>query len=119
MSSETIPEHHDHDEGHHRIAPVSEFMWTFLALIVLMILTVWVSTFNLGAFNNLVALAIAVTKATLVVLFFMQVKYGTKLTWLWAAIGFIWLVLMMTIVTDYITREWIHVQGWEQPFYRQ
>jgi len=117
MATHIAPEHHEeHTEGHHHITPPSVFLKTFAALIVLMALTVWVSTVPLGALNNAVALVIAITKATLVVLFFMQVKYGTRLTWLWAGIGFVWFLLMLTIVTDYVTREWIHVYGWQTPY---
>ena len=63
--------------------------------------------------NIPIALAIAVTKATLVVLFFMGVKYGTKLTMLWASVGFIWFLLMFGTLGDYVSRNWIHLpQGW-------
>ena len=109
--------HGEHHETHHHVTPPVVFFKTFGALVVLMILTVWVSTVPLGALNNAVALVIAITKATLVVLFFMQVKYGTRLTWLWAGIGFVWFLLMLTIVTDYVTREWIHVYGWQTPYF--
>jgi cytochrome c oxidase subunit 4 len=119
MATETTHSHHDargggHDEAHHHITSPSVYLATFGALLVLMALTVMVSYWNLGVFNNVIAMAIAVTKAALVVLFFMQVRYGTKLTWLWAALGFIWLVLMFTIVSDYFTREWIPQHGWQQ-----
>lgn len=76
-----------------------------------MIATVFVSYLHLGPLNNLVALAIAVTKATLVVLFFMQVKYGTRLTWIWTALGFIWLLILFGTVGDYISREWLPAYG--------
>lgn len=119
MATETTHSHYGesgggHDEAHHHITPPSVYLATFGALLVLMVLTVVVSYWNLGFLNNIIAMAIAGTKATLVVLFFMQVRYGTKLTWLWAALGFIWLILMFTIVTDYFTREWIPLHGWEQ-----
>ena len=78
-----------------------------------MALTIVASRWNLGAYNNAVAMAIAMLKATLVVWFFMQVKYGSKLTWLWAGIGFIWFLLMFGILMDYGTRQWIPIKGWE------
>jgi len=79
-----------------------------------MVATILASRVNLGAFNNVIAMAIAITKAALVVLFFMQVKYGTRLTWLWAGLGFVWFLLMFGITSDYITRNWIPVQGWQE-----
>jgi cytochrome c oxidase subunit IV len=100
--------------GHeHHITPPSVYLITFVALIVLMAATVAVSFLDLGPLNNFVAMAIAVTKAVLVVLFFMQVKYGTRLTWLWAALGFIWFLLLFGILSDYVSRGWVRVEGWE------
>ncbi len=98
--------------GH--IIPASTYWKTFVALMVLMVLTVVAAQFNLGWANLPIAAAIAVTKATLVVLFFMGVKYGTRLTWLWAALGFIWLVIMAGIGIDYVARQWIPLQAWEE-----
>ena len=63
--------------------------------------------------NLIVAMIIAVIKAALVVLFFMNVKNSSKLTWLWAAIGFIWLFLMAGIFLDYQSRAWQEPQGWQ------
>jgi len=104
----------DQHHAEHHITPVSVYLRTYGALLILMALTVIASGWNLGPLNNAVAMAIALTKAVLVVLFFMQVKYGTKLTWLWAAIGFIWFLLMFGILSDYISREWIQFPGWQK-----
>ena len=53
------------------------------------------------------ALAIAVFKATLVVLFFMHVKYSTHLTWAVVAGGIFWFAILITItMSDYLTRAW-------------
>jgi cytochrome c oxidase subunit 4 len=82
-------------------------------LVIFMLLTVGASYINMGGgLNNLVAMTIATIKAVLVVLFFMQVKMGTRLTWIWAAIGFIWLIFLFGTLGDYLTRNWISVQGW-------
>lgn len=96
--------------GH--IIPASTYYKTFVLLMLLMIATVVVAQFDLGWLNLPIAAGIAITKATLVVLFFMGVKYGTRLTWLWAAMGFLWLVIMAGIGIDYLARGWISVQGW-------
>jgi cytochrome c oxidase subunit 4 len=111
MASHTNEER-THDPSHH-IVPVPTYVGVLAALLVLMALTIWVSYQDLGVMNIPIALAIAVTKAVLVVLFFMGVKYGTKLTMLWASIGFIWFLLMFGTLGDYVSRNWIHLpQGW-------
>lgn len=91
----------------------------YAALMVLMGLTIAASYIRsadlpFGATGSvIVALIIATIKATLVVLYFMGVKYQTNLTRLWAALGFIWFVLLFGILGDYVTRQWIHLpQGW-------
>lgn len=121
MASEIATTHHethdtDHHDGHHHVTPPRVYWTVFALLLILMALTIWVSFLNLGVMNNVVAMAIAITKATLVVLFFMQVKYGTRLTWLWSALGFIWFLLMFGILSDYVSREWLHVAGWQAIF---
>lgn len=63
--------------------------------------------------NLIVALIVAVIKATLVVYYFMNVKGSTRLTVLWAVLGFIWLLLMGGIFMDYQSRQWVDQSGWE------
>jgi len=104
-----------HGAGHHHITPPSVYVKTFIALLLLMVATIVASKINLGAANNAIAMLIAIVKAALVVLLFMQVKSGTKLIWLWAGIGFVWFLLMFGITSDYITRGWAPVAGWEKP----
>ena len=87
--------HHDAHDAHPHIVPVTTYLMVFGALMVLTGVTVWVATLDFGAFNTLVAMAIAITKASLVVLFFMHVKYSPKLTKLLVAASFIWLALMI------------------------
>ncbi len=86
----------------------------YFALLILMALTIGASYISFGATGNvIVALIIATIKATLVVLYFMGVKYQTNLTRLWAALGFIWFLLLFGTLGDYVTRQWIHLpQGW-------
>lgn len=80
----------------------------FAALLVLTYATIEVSKIDLGRFNTIVALTIAVTKATLVVLFFMHVRYSTKLTKLVVVGGFAWLSLLFGLtMMDVATRAWI------------
>jgi cytochrome c oxidase subunit 4 len=83
---------------------------TYYAIRALLVLTyaVAVSRIDLGRLNTIAALTIAVCKALLVVLYFMHVRYSTRLTKLVVVGGFMWLALMigMTMV-DEVTRAWI------------
>jgi cytochrome c oxidase subunit 4 len=98
--------------GEHHIVPKRVYFLVFTALIVLTWVTAWVSTVELGALNTVVALSIAVVKASLVILFFMHVFYGTRLTKLIVAAGLFWLVLLLFIAMfDYWTRSWVGVPG--------
>jgi len=89
--------------GH--ISPKSTYYAIFGALMVLTGVTVAVAFVNLGTFNFPVALAIAITKATLVILFFMHVKYSSRLTKLFVGMAFFFLfVLFGLTMTDYLSR---------------
>ena len=80
----------------------------FGALMVLTGVTVWVATFDLGRWNAIVALSIAVLKATLVVLYFMHVRYSSKLTWVFVCAGIIWLIILFAFtLSDFLTRGWV------------
>jgi cytochrome c oxidase subunit IV len=95
-----------HEGGH--VVPVSTYVAVFTALVVLTIATVLAAGQDFGPFNTVVALGIAVTKATLVVLFFMHVKYGTSLVKLYVVAAIIWLGIMMVItLSDYASRGWL------------
>ena len=77
----------------------------WIALLALLGLTWRVALFDLGAFNIVAAMTIAVTKMLLVILVFMHVRYGTRLTWVFVAAGFFWFFLMVTLTMgDYLTR---------------
>jgi len=89
----------------HSTSPLVYFL-TFGALIVLTGLTVWVATIDLGWANDVVALGIAVTKALLVLWFFMHLRCSTRVTVLTAAAGFFWLAILIALtLNDYATRE--------------
>jgi cytochrome c oxidase subunit 4 len=92
--------------GH--VAPKSMYYAVFAALLVGTGLTVAVAFVDLGALNNVLMLGIAMTKALLVILFFMHVRWGTRLTWVVAASGFVWLLILFGItMSDYLTRGWV------------
>ena len=89
----------------HSTSPAVYFL-TFAALMVLTAATVWVATIDLGWANDVVAMGIAVTKALLVLWFFMHLRYSTRVTLLTAAAGFFWLaILIFLTLNDYFTRE--------------
>ena len=93
--------------GHAHIAPAGIYFGVFGALIVGTILTVVAAKVDMGVLNNVVMLLIACTKATLVVLYFMHVRWSSRLTRVVAMAGFFWLLLLFTILGDYISRGWI------------
>lgn len=84
------------------------YLLIFLALVVGTCLTWGIAFINLGIWNPVVALTIAVIKAVLVILFFMHVKYSSKLTKLTISAGFFWLMIMITMsLSDYLTRSFL------------
>ena len=94
------------------IVPVRTYLLVFTALMVGTALTVVAAYFNLdhiwGPLNAIVALTIAVIKATLVVLYFMHVRYSSKLTQVIVAAGVFWFVILIAFtMADYLTRA-----GW-------
>ena len=87
------------------IAPKSMYYTIFGILMVLTALTVFAAFNHLGAFNFPVAIGIAITKATLVVLFFMHAKYSSRLTKLFVGMSFFFLIIMFALtLTDYMSR---------------
>jgi len=90
------------------VAPLKLYFAVFLALIVGTVITVLVAFVDLGALNNVVMLTIAVVKGTLVVLFFMHVRWSTRLTWVVVMSGFFWLLILFTLtMSDYLSRGWL------------
>ena len=82
------------------------YFLVFGALIVLTLVTWLVAQVDLGWANDVVALTIAVTKAMLVLLFFMHVRYSTRMTIPTATAGFFWLAILIGLtLSDYLTRH--------------
>ena len=99
-----------HSETH--IVPKRIYFAVFAALIVLTWVTAYVSTVDLGRWNIFVALAIAIFKASLVILFFMHVRYSSRLTKMIVGAAFFWLFLLLSLtMTDLLTRNWMGVPG--------
>jgi cytochrome c oxidase subunit 4 len=90
------------------ILPPRTYYTIYIVLLVCTYLTWQVAYFDLGPMNTIAALAIAVFKAVLVVLFFMHVKYSTRLTWAVVAGSIFWLgILLALTLSDYLTRPWL------------
>jgi cytochrome c oxidase subunit 4 len=91
------------------VVPKRVYFTVFALLLTLTLLTVLVAYKNLGPMNVVAAVTIAVIKATLVVLFFMHVRYSDRLTWIVviAAVLFLGILLVLSM-TDYLSRAWLH-----------
>jgi cytochrome c oxidase subunit IV len=98
-------EHFDYTS---HVAPVSLYVGIWATLMVFTGLTVFAASVELGIFNIVVALLIATIKGALVVLFFMHLRYSTKLTMMTVVAALFWLLIMFSLsMTDYLTRGWL------------
>jgi cytochrome c oxidase subunit IV len=98
--------HIEHVEHH---LPKNLYFMIFGALMVLTAITVGLAYVNLGQLNIVVALTVAIVKASLVVMFFMHLKYESPLTKVVLGAGVFWLVLLLGIIMDYVTRSWMYM----------
>ena len=89
------------------IVPRTTYFSVFAALLVGTALTVFAATQDFGKMNDVVAITIAVTKMMLVLLFFMHVRYSSRLIWVIVSAMFFWLlILLLLTLTDYTSRDW-------------
>ena len=87
------------------VSPIKVYVGIFAALMGLSAITVGAAFVNLGLLNPIVALTIAVIKATLVILFFMHVKYSSRLTKITVVLSFFFVaILFAETFMDYATR---------------
>jgi cytochrome c oxidase subunit 4 len=93
----------------HHVVPKSTYIIIFAWLLALLVLTVAASSVDLREWNVPVALAIAIIKAVLIVLFFMHVRYSSRLVQLFAAGGFVWLAIMLSFT---MADVWARLAGW-------
>lgn len=97
----------------HTVVSSRLYLWVFAALLLLTGLTVLASFYDLGGgrlhyANAVAAISIAVTKATLVVLYFMHVRWSSRLTWVFVGAGIFWLLILIALtLSDVLTRSWI------------
>ncbi len=101
-SNVTNPEHAEH----HIVTPV-QYAMVFATLLVFTGITVGAAYVDLGVFNPIVALGIASTKAVIVILFFMHVKYQSNLIKVTVGAGFFTFIVLVTMsLVDYMSRAW-------------
>jgi cytochrome c oxidase subunit IV len=85
----------------------AQAVWTYAALLVLLGISVGLRLFHLGLLESVLLLVIAGIEAVVVLLFFMRVQASSKLIWLFASGGFLWLgILLVFVISDYISRSW-------------
>ena len=119
--SQQETQHAPAHEGHH-IVPLPVYFLVFAALMVLTYVTVQAAHVDLGhpeiiadvrlPMNVIVALVIAITKASLVVLFFMHVKYSSRLVQIIVAGSIVWLLILLVVtISDYVSRGWLGNPG--------
>lgn len=119
--------HHDHSHGHDHghghshgvhshISSTAMYVTIFFILMICTVLTYYVSTIDLGFMNFTVAIGIAIFKASLVILYFMHVKWSQTLTKLAVVVAVVFLaILLLLTATDYSSRNWVPRQpGWEK-----
>jgi len=96
----------------HHVPSIRMLLTVFVSLLVFTAITVFAAGVDMGALNTPVALAIAITKGSLVVLFFMGVRHNTPLTKTVAISGFVWVLILFGMgMNDYLTRGWLGVAG--------
>lgn len=90
------------------IVPLKNYFAVFILLMVLTAATVWAAFQDFGTLNTVVALSIAIVKASLVILIFMHVLYSSSLVRVAAVAGFVWLLILFGFtIADVVSRGWI------------
>jgi cytochrome c oxidase subunit 4 len=87
----------------------------FGTLMILLAATVGIAYIHLGELNVIAALTIAFIKATLIILYFMHVRYSSRVLWIFVGAGFFWLGILFALAfSDFLTRGWLpQPTGWE------
>jgi cytochrome c oxidase subunit IV len=87
----------------------------FGSLMVLLGATIVIAYIHLGKLNVIAALTIAVVKAILIILYFMHVRYSSRVVWIFVGAGFFWLGILFALsFSDFLTRGWLPMPtGWE------
>ena len=97
----------------HQVVSVKVYAAVFITLLALTITTVAVSKLDLGEYNFIVAMTIAVIKGTLVIMFFMDIRRASSMTRLFAGAGFFWMaILLVFLLSYYLSRGWLPGPRW-------
>jgi len=101
--------HGELDMGHVHVSSSAMFLNVLIALLILTFITVAVSRFDFGSANLLIAMAIAAVKASLVIAFFMHVKWDTAINKIVFLSSFLFLSLLFVFtLADLLTRRLDH-----------
>ena len=107
-----MAQHPQHEDAFTHVVPASIYVGIWATLMALTLITVFASFAELGIFNIVVALVIATIKGTLVVLFFMHLRYSTKLTMVAVVSSIFFLLILFSLtMTDYLSRHWATYPG--------
>ncbi len=92
----------------HEVVPVKVYVAVWAVLCFFTVTTWQVALLDLGPFNIVAAITIAIIKMLLVVTIFMHVRQADALTRLYVAAGFLWLcILLVFFLSDYLSRGWL------------
>jgi cytochrome c oxidase subunit 4 len=94
------------------VSSVKEYLLVYVALMLLLALTLGTALIDLGPLNAIVNLGIASVKAYLVLMFFMHLKGDKSVTRVFASAGVFWLAILFTLtLADYVSRGWLVMPG--------
>jgi cytochrome c oxidase subunit 4 len=106
---------HEHDRSSHHAPPhpsVLGLVANFIALMILLAATIAIAEIDLGRGNFIASTGIAAAKMTLIMLFFMNLRYSKPLSRLVACAGFFWLAILFALsFSDYLSRDWLPQSG--------
>jgi cytochrome c oxidase subunit 4 len=101
----------------HHIVPVGTYFAVYVALLLLLGATFGVYYINLGFWSIALGITIAVVKSALILMYFMHVRFSSRLVWVFAAAGFAWLAILVALtLSDYVSRAWLSPGFPELPF---
>ena len=86
----------NNQEKHHHIIPIQTYLKVFGALMFLTVFTVAVTYIDLGSFNIVLAMFIAIIKSTLVLLFFMHLYYDNKTNLMFFLASILFMIIFIT-----------------------
>jgi cytochrome c oxidase subunit 4 len=88
------------------------YLFVFAVLMALLLITTGVAYVDLGPLSPIIALLIAAAKALLIILYFMHVRYSSRLTWIFAGAGVTWLMILIGLtLSDFISRGLLSIPG--------